>query len=337
LVRRGRRSGDPITALRFQIIAKLSQGQSHREIAQALDVVPATVSRVKARYLRFGELGLYDLRRRNGSAVADDRFRRQLQLVLRRAPPDFGWERPTWTRELLCLEMKRQGFARVSPPTMGRALAAIGARLGSPKPVVCCPWPRRRREQTLASIAWWASRSTKSEPVYFSDEVDIHLNPKIGRDWMLPGTQRIVVTPGKNKKHYLAGALHAATGDVVWVGDSSKSSKLFCMLLWRLAALHPRSRRIHLIVDNYKIHDSKLTRRVLQDLNGRVVLHFLPPYCPDSNRIERLWRDLHASVTRNHRCTSITELIRRVYAFLRAHNARRTCKPSLRRALRPAA
>jgi transposase len=103
LVRRGRKSGDPITALRFQVVAKLSQGQSHREIAQALDIVPATVSRVKARYLRFGLLGLYDLRRRNGSAVADDRFRRQLLLILRKGPPDFGWERPTWTRELLCL------------------------------------------------------------------------------------------------------------------------------------------------------------------------------------------------------------------------------------------
>jgi transposase len=336
-VRRGRKSGDPVTAVRFQIIAKLGRGRSHREIAEALDVVPATVSRVRARYLRFGVLGLYDLRRRNGSTLADDRFRRQLLSVLRRSPQDFGWERPTWTRELLCLEMKRQGFARVSPPTMGRALRAIGARLGSPKPIVCCPWPRRRREQALASIAWLASHSTSAEPVYFSDEVDIHLNPKIGRDWMLPGMQRLVITPGKNKKHYLAGALHAATGNVVWVSDESKSSKLFCTLLWKLAALHPGAKRIHLIVDNYKIHDSLLTRRVLDDLNGRIVLHFLPPYCPDSNRIERLWRDLHANVTRNHRCPSIEELMARVYTFLRAHNARHHCKPSLKRITRLAA
>src|SRR5688572_4690975 len=34
----------------------------------------------------------------------------------------------------------------------------------------------------------------------------------------------------------------------------------------------------------------------------RVALHFLPPYCPTVNRIERLWLDLHAVVTRNHRC-----------------------------------
>jgi hypothetical protein len=35
------------------------------------------------------------------------------------------------------------------------------------------------------------------------DEVDIHLNPRIGRDWMLPGMQRRIVTPGKDEKRYL--------------------------------------------------------------------------------------------------------------------------------------
>ena len=37
-------------------------------------------------------------------------------------------------------------------------------------------------------------------------------------------------------------------------------------------------------------------------------MHFLPPYCPDANRIERVWQDLHANVTRNHRCKSLKAL-----------------------------
>lgn len=47
------------------------------------------------------------------------------------------------------------------------------------------------------------------EPVLYVDEVDIHLNPKVGRDGCLPGQRRVVVTPGNNQKRYLAGALHA--------------------------------------------------------------------------------------------------------------------------------
>ncbi|MGH7731054.1 MAG: transposase [Candidatus Eiseniibacteriota bacterium] len=45
-------------------------------------------------------------------------------------------------------------------------------------------------------------------------------------------------------------------------------------------------------------------------------LHFLPPYCPSENRIERLWLDLHADVTRNHRCRTIDELLGAVHGYL---------------------
>ncbi len=61
----------------------------------------------------------------------------------------------------------------------------------------------------------------------------------------------------------------------------------------KLAAEYRDARRIHLIADNYIIHSSEKTRRFLAQFGGRVVLHFLPPYCPDDNRIERVWLDLY--------------------------------------------
>ena len=45
-------------------------------------------------------------------------------------------------------------------------------------------------------------------------------------------------------------------------------------------------------------------------------LHFLPPYCPDHNRIERIWKDLHDNVTRNHRCARMEELMAEVRSYL---------------------
>ena len=53
---------------------------------------------------------------------------------------------------------------------------------------------------------------------------------------------------------------------------------------------------------------------------GRVALPFWPPYCPDDNRIERVWQDLHAHVTRNHRCADMTALMREVRYYLRKRN-----------------
>lgn len=36
-------------------------------------------------------------------------------------------------------------------------------------------------------------------PVFYEDEVDIHLNPAIGADWQLRRQQKRVVTPGQNE------------------------------------------------------------------------------------------------------------------------------------------
>ena len=324
LIRHGRRTGDASTATRFQIVAGLAAGRSSVAVATELETARSTVVSVAARYAKYGVSGLYDRRRHNGKPKAGEGFASRVAGILRRTPEDFGWKRPTWTRELLCLQMKREGWPEVAVCTMGRVLARIGARLGMPKPVVLCPWPRDARERRLAEIRALETSASAAEPVLYADEVDIHLNPRIGRDWMLRGQQRRVVTPGKNEKFYLAGALDVRTGALHTTGAPKKNAGLFCELLRLLAAAYPRARRIHLVIDNYGIHSARVTRAALAELRGRVVLHFLPPYCPDSNRIERVWQDLHANVTRNHRCSTMKRLLSNARAYLTAYVWRRT-------------
>ncbi|WP_342379355.1 transposase [Myxococcus stipitatus] len=104
-------------------------------------------------------------------------------------------------------------------------------------------------------------------------------------------------------------------------------------------ALHPAPlesgeylSRIHLVLDNAAVHSSRKTRKALAQFGGRFVLHFPPPYCPQGNRIERVWLGLHANVTRNHRCRTMDRLMARVHAYLAARSAQRAASPALRRA-----
>ena len=328
LIRLGRRSGEPETALRFLAISRLGLGHRTPRVAAELDVARSTVVRAANRFGAEGIDGLYDKRHSNGASKVDHAFRRRATQLLGRTPEDFGWTRPTWTRELLCLQMVRDGWTKVAVCTMGRALAAIGARLGMPKPIVLCPWPRDERLRVLASIRRLEARASVDEPVLYSDEVDVHLNPKIGRDWMLRGQQRRIVTPGKNKKFYVAGALDVRTGRLHTTGAEKKNAALFCQLLWLLAGRCRRARRIHLVIDNYGIHSAHLTRDTLAALGGRVVLHFLPPYCPDANRIERVWQDFHANVTRTHRCKTMNHLLANARRNLESYRWRRVAGAS---------
>ena len=65
----------------------------------------------------------------------------------------------------------------------------------------------------------------------------MHLLPKVGAAWMPQGTQAEVMTPGKNEKHYLAGALHLATGKVLYCLGPRKNNGLFRELLTLLARI----------------------------------------------------------------------------------------------------
>ena len=68
--------------------------------------------------------------------------------------------------------------------------------------------------------------------------------------------------------------------------------------------------------------------RALATVKERVKLHSLLPYCPDHIRIERVWEDGHAHVTRNHRCQTLEELRAQVKIYLDTWNWRgRHCYP----------
>jgi transposase len=307
---------------RYQIIWHFCAGFSKQDIAQMLCCHRNTVTKVVNAFQGKGELGLVDGRVGNGHTKVTQNLIDRIETLIA-GQPDAVWNHSTWTQELLVLVLAEETGLRLSVATMCRVLKRFKARKGRPRPVVRCPWPAWKRQRRLRDIRKRIETLPPDEIALFEDEVDIHLNPKIGPDWMLRGTQKQVVTPGKNHKHYVAGAITAWGGELIWVAGPRKRSALFIELVDTLCEQLQAYKVIHLVVDNYIIHSSKITQKAIAAKKGKVLCHFLPPYCPQHNPIERLWRDLHARVTRNHRCKMIDELMRQVAHFLDniwAHN-----------------
>ncbi len=330
-VRRIRRGTcDKALAMRCQIVLLGDKQRKRPDIAESAGCSVSWVQRVLRRFREFGTASLYDARADNGSLKIDEWYLSLLYETVDQSPRDYHYIRATWTQELLAKVMQYRTGVKVHRATMSRALGRIGARLGRPRPIVGCPWAKAYKTRRLNELRRLLDGLAPGELGFYVDEVDIHLNPKIGCDgstelaevWMNRGTQKQVMTPGQNQKQYLAGALDAASGKLTWVRAERKNSLLFIGLIRKLTLDHPEARVIHVVLDNYKIHSSKATRAAVAALGGKVVLHFLPPYSPDGNRIERVWLDLHANVTRNHRCRDMPELMNNVYSYLRNRNRR---------------
>ncbi|QXE13508.1 IS630 family transposase [Pectobacterium atrosepticum] len=130
-------------------------------------------------------------------------------------------------------------------------------------------------------------------------------------------TELCITTPGHNQKHYLAGALHSDTRRVHYVGGNSKCSDLFINLLEALRRTYRRAKTLTIVVDNYIIHKSHKVERWLEK-NKKFRLLFLPTYSPWLNPIELLWLSLHETITRNHQCRYMWQLLGRVNQFMNA-------------------
>lgn len=311
-------SQDAILRCRCKVISSLARNRTPTEIARGGLCSSSQVYRVAERFVEHGLPGLSDGREDNGEPKVTDDYERWLLAAVVGSPEEFGYRRPTWTQELLIKVLDKLAGIRVSRTTMSRTLHRLGVRRGRPKPIVECPWTEAQKTRRLQSLRRLVRTVQSPEVVVYLDEVDIHLNPKIGPDWMIRGVQKQVLTPGKNEKRYLAGALDAHSGRLTWVEWDRKTSDLFIRLLWQLVKTYPNAPRIHVILDNYRIHHSQRTELALAGLGGRIKLHFLPPYCPDHNRIERTWKDLHDNVTRNHRQPDMRSLLRAVRIYLRS-------------------
>ncbi len=235
-------------------------------------------------------------------------LRRSLLALLKKVPSVYGWCRTRWSCATLAAQLQLQRGIEVSSSTLRRWLHALGWVWKRAQLVARDDDPQR--VEKLARIRHVLETLGKRAVVLFADELDIHLLPKVGYQWMPQGTTVKLVTPGQNQKHYLAGALEPKSGRIVHCPSPRKTNALFWALLDRLAWRYPPAKfaKISVVVDNYGIHKAKAVERWLA-VHSRFELLFLPTYCPKANPIERAFGDVHDKCTRNHQRKRLEDLV----------------------------
>lgn len=298
------------------------------EIHQTLGAARSTVYRVAQRFLEGGENALRSQRHAVAPYKVTEEYIERLEAIVYDSPQDYGWQRSTWTCELLAQQLDDELGIRVHATHVGRLLHGLGMRWGRPRPGPLRYTTKAAKSRKVNKIQRQLDSLPRDEVAVYADEVDIHLNPKIGPCWTPRGMQFEVETPGKNKKRYIFGGLNPHTGHLVWLASERKNSDVFIEWLKLLRKAYRRYRVIHIVCDNYIIHKSKKTLAAIAKMEC-FVLHFLPPYSPEHNPIERLWGELHANITRNHKRKTIEALMTDVENFLEAVTPYPGSQPSL--------
>jgi transposase len=143
--------------------------------------------------------------------------------------------------------------------------------------------------------------------IFFGDEAYFSIFGTSGYTWSLTNAEAIIESTGSKENLHVIGAINFTTGKThALMTDSKINEDVFICYLRTL--LKETRKPIHLIVDNAGYHKSAKVKAFLETVSSRLTIHYLPPYSPDYNPIEGLWKKLKKMTTHNVYFESIDAL-----------------------------
>lgn len=142
--------------------------------------------------------------------------------------------------------------------------------------------------------------------LWCEDEVHFQRHSSLIRMWAPRGEQPRVLSPSVRHKVGFFGALNLKTGRLLTQEAPTFNAQTFGEFIRYL--LRSTKGKIYLILDNAKWHRAKDLKAFFKAKRNRLIFIFLPPYSPELNPIERVWRVTRRKVTHNRYFPSIEDL-----------------------------
>lgn len=152
------------------------------------------------------------------------------------------------------------------------------------------------------------------EPILFIDGVHPTQGTKLAYGWMPKGRKTIVETTGSRTRLNIMGALNLNDigSTVIREYDTINSLNIGKFFI-AIRESYPITQKAHIILDGAGYHRSELVQEWAYVMN--IELHYLPPYSPNLNPIERLWKVMNESVRNNRYFASSKAFREEIHRF----------------------
>jgi transposase len=155
--------------------------------------------------------------------------------------------------------------------------------------------------------------------VLFEDEVSFGQEGTAHRSWARRGVGFSVWHwPCKRSAKYYGAVAVGAKPRLVYRRAETFNARTFETFLDRLVG---RFGKVCLILDNVPYHRARRVRRAARRLRGKLWLYSLPPYSPELNAVEMVWRETRKDSTHNRCFATMKGLTRAVQSQFRAYQA----------------
>jgi len=152
--------------------------------------------------------------------------------------------------------------------------------------------------------------------VYFGDSTHPEFAPTISYGWIKTGENFEVKTnSGWRKRVNICGAIEIDSLDIIARSFKTINKDSVCDILRAIRRKNPNENKIYFVLDGAAYNRSKKVKDLARKLNIRIL--YLPPYSPNLNPIERLWKFMKKKVTANRYFEKFDDFKKTLMEFFR--------------------
>ena len=302
-----------LETMRERAVRSVQNGESPEVVARVLGVNRSTMYGWLAQYRRggWGALKAKPLFGRPPK-VDGKKLSWIYDTVTQKNPLQLKFAFALWTREMVAKLIKDKFNICLSAASVGRLLAQLG---------ISCQKPLHHAlERDEALVQQWLKQEypkikalalREKAEIYFGDAAHMRSDHHAGRTWGKKGETPVVLSTGARYRMSLISAVTSRGHMRFMIKEKGGvNADVFIEFLRRLMV--GSKNKIFLIVDRGPAHVAKKTKAFVASVGDRLRLFYLPPYSPDRNPDELVWKHLKADAVGRASITSLDDFREKV-------------------------
>lgn len=298
-------------AQRLQIVRLREAGRSNKETAEIVGASPTHCSTVWQRYKKQGPESLVKGKRgrRHGEQrdLTSEQEAEIKKLLIDKAPNQLKLSFSLWTRDAVKLLIQQRFDYEMPIRTVGEYLKRWG--FTPQKPV---KWAK---EQSTPAVARWllteypaiAARAKREDAeIHWGDETGLQTGANVEKGYSPKGKTPVVRQTAKRERiNMISSITNQGQVRFMFYRDNMNSKRLI-EFMRRLTK--DAGRKVFLILDNLKVHHSKVVKDWLEKNKEIIEVFYLPSYSPELNPDEYLNNSLKGRVHSGERAQTAKQL-----------------------------
>lgn len=285
LIHRHGKERDKRICDRIKAVLAYDDGYSYSEIAKILLLDDETIRRHVEDYLKNKKLNT-----ENGGSTSKLNQTETCELIQHLSEITYLYVKD------ICVYVKKTFKKKYSISGMTKWLHANNFCYKKPH-AVPAKANREQQQEFIKHYIKLKEKSWKKEPIYFVDSVHPQYQTHLTYGWILKGEQKLIPTTARQPRLNFIGGICLDGHRIIYQKTKKVDAESIAGFLCCLRKQHPGKYKIHIIWDNAGYHSDAALQTFAKDL--AIELHYLPPYSPNLNPIERLWKIMHEKVSAN--------------------------------------